>query len=228
MAAARDMYSRAAWTIGFAAVLYYINRQEYPGPAAKLAAIVILIGLAFAAAGYGLSWVAGAGQERVRSQVLDAVALEGSERVLDFGTGSGALGIAAAQRLKSGRVIALGETAANEAAREQAKAAGVGDKIRFESLSLPKLPYPDAHFDAVVSSRALNSLEKVEEREQAVREMARVLKPGGRIAIHEIVDVDDYARMLAGQKLPDVAIARVNLPLGLGGRVVTARKAVFS
>lgn len=224
MTAARDMYSRAAWTIGFAAVLYYINRQEYPGPAAELAAIIILIGIAFAAAGYGFSWVAGTGQERVRAQVLDSIALQDTDRVLDFGTGSGALGIAAARRLKSGRVIALGETASNEAAREQAKAESVAEKIRFESLALPKFAYPDANFDAVVSSRALNALEKVKEREQAVSEMVRVLKPGGRIAIHEIVDADDYARMLSKEKLSDVSVVRANLPLGLGGRIVTARK----
>jgi arsenite methyltransferase len=224
MAAARDMYSRAAWTIGFALILYYVNRQEYPGPATQLAAIIILIGLSFAAGGYGLSWISGAGQVQVRAQVLDAVALQGSERVLDFGTGSGELGIAAAQRLKSGKVIAIGETAANEAARATAKAQGTGDKIRFEAAALPKLSYPDANFDAVVSSRVLNTLETVDDRAQALREMARVLKPGGRIAIHEIMDAEDYARILNEQKLTDVCIARTKLPLGLGGRVISAQK----
>lgn len=228
MAAARDMYSRAAWTIGFALVLYYINYQEYPAPTAELTAVIILIGLAFAAAGYGLSWISGAGQERVRAQILDAAALQGSERVLDFGTGTGDLAIAAARRLKAGRVIALGETAANEAARERAKTAGIVDKVRFESVSLPRLSYPDAHFDAVISSRALNALDTVEQREQAVREMVRVLKPGGKIAIHELADASDFARMLVMQGIANASIARTSLPLGLGGRVVTGQKSASS
>jgi len=223
MALARDMYSRAAWTIGFAFILYYVNYREYPGPTATLTAIIVLIGLGFIAGGYGLSWIGGPGQEQIRSQILDAVALQGSERVLDFGTGSGELGIAAAQRLKTGRVIAIGETAANEVARANAKAKGAGDKIRFESSALPKLSYPDANFDVVVSSRALNNLETVGDREQALREMVRVLKPGGRLAIHEIIDADDYARALADQKIA-VTVARTKLPLALGGRVISGNK----
>jgi SAM-dependent methyltransferase len=223
MATARELYSRAAWTIGFALVLYYINFREYPGPAATLAAIIILIGICFAAGGYGLSWIAGAGQDQVRAQILDSVALQGSERVLDFGTGSGELGIAASQRLKSGRVIAIGETASNEIARAKAKAQGAAEKVRFESAALTKLSYPDANFDVVISSRVLNNLETVNDRSQAIREMARVLKPGGRIAIHEILDAEDYARMLTDQKLT-VSVDRTTLPLGLGGRVISGTK----
>lgn len=223
MAVARDMYSRAAWTIGFAVVLYYINFKEYPGPAATLALIIVLIGLFFVAAGYGLSWIAGPGQERVCGQILDIVALQGSERVLDFGAGSGNLAIAAAQRLKSGRVIALGETASNENARSKAKAQGAAEKVRFESFTFPKLSYPDANFDVVLSSRTLSNLETVDDREQAIREMLRVLKPGGRIAIHEIADAEDYAQLLSAQQLA-VSVASSKLPLGLGGRVISATK----
>ncbi len=53
--AAREMYSRAAWTIAFAVVVYFINRAEYPGPAATLAVVITLIGVALAGIGIAFS-----------------------------------------------------------------------------------------------------------------------------------------------------------------------------
>jgi ubiquinone/menaquinone biosynthesis C-methylase UbiE len=218
--AAREMYSRAAWTIGFAIVVYINSRADYPGPALQVLIVLALIGVGFVAAGYGVSWLASTGQLRIREQVLDALALEGGERVLEFGTGEGLLGIAAAKRLKAGRVVAIGDTATNDAARENAKTAGVTDKIRFEAGDAKKLAYPDANFDVVLSSRALKGIDSL----NAIKEMARILKPGGRLAIHEISDTATYERALTENKLSAVAVVPTTLPLGLGGRILTARK----
>ena len=41
----RRMFSRAAWTLGVALVIYFINRAEYPGPAARMCGVLALIGL---------------------------------------------------------------------------------------------------------------------------------------------------------------------------------------
>jgi SAM-dependent methyltransferase len=215
--AAREMYSRAAWTIGFALVLYFINRAEYPGPAATLAAVIALIGVAMAGIGYALNWLSTDGQNAIQAQILDGLALQGSERVLSL---SHELGIEAAKRLKSGKVISLGETDENEAARESAKNQGLIDRIRFESADLAKLSYPDANFDTVLSSRALGDLD----REKAIRELVRVLKPGGRLTIHETSDIAAFQRLLAEAKLSEVTVTPASLPLGLGGSVLTARK----
>lgn len=224
MAVAREMYGRAAWTIGFALVLYYINHQEYPGPALQLTAIIILIGLGFAGAGYGLSWLAGPGRQRVLDQVLDSLQLQGSERVLDAGSAGGQLGLAAARRLKSGKVIALGETSENEAPRELAKNEGLGDKIRFESADLSKLSYSAANFDCVVASQLTTHLGGAPQRQQAVSELLRVLKPGGRIALHEIGGTADIQRLLEQSNLSNVITLSTQLPLQLGGKIVTAIK----
>lgn len=222
--AVRDMYQRAAWTIAFAAVLYYINHSEYPGPSLILAAVITVIGVAFAVAGYGLAWFGRTGRLRVRDQMLDGLQFTGNERVLDFGCGLGLLGIGAAKRLDTGRVIAIGETATNEAARENAKLEGVADKIRFEAGDLKKLSYPDANFDVVVAGRALATLEGDALRTQVVTEMVRVLKPGGRLCLHEIGDTHPILKLLHGQGLDAVQETRPDLPLGLGGRILTARK----
>jgi SAM-dependent methyltransferase len=224
MAAAREMYGRAAWTIAFALVLYYINHREYPGPALQLTAVIILIGLGFVGAGYGLSWLAGPGRQRVLDQVLDSLQLQGSERVLDAGSAGGQLALAVARRLQSGKVIALGETAENEAPRELAKNEGLGDRIRFESADWKKLSYPDGNFDAVICSRMLNSLETDALRISAVREMVRVLKPGGKLALNEVGDAQSILRALSESGIPNAHTQASNLPFGLGGRLITAQK----
>jgi ubiquinone/menaquinone biosynthesis C-methylase UbiE len=49
-----------------------------------------------------------------------------------------------------------------------------------------KIPFGDATFDVVVSSLALHNIYNKAEREQALREITRVLKPGGHVAIIDI------------------------------------------
>ncbi len=212
---AREMYSRAGWTIGFAIVLYFINRAEYPGPAALLAAVIVLIGLVFGAIGYGLTWISTEGQRRAREQLLTVLDLQGSERVLSL---SHELGIEAAKRLKSGRVISLGDSAANEAAREVAKQAGLGDKIRFESGDVcTKLSYPDSNFDAVLTSGNLSG----GTAGKSLKELSRVLKPGARIALHEFLD---YREQLANAGFAPNQTAEPFLPLGVAGRIFIVQK----
>jgi SAM-dependent methyltransferase len=209
--AAREMYSRAGWTIGFAVILYFINRAEYPGPAALLAAVIVLIGGAFAALGYGMTWAGTEGQRRVNQQILESLQLQGSERILCL---SHELGMEAAKRLKAGKVISLGDTAANETARETAKQAGLSDKIRFESGDLTtKLSYPDANFDVVISSQS--------DPIKTIKELVRVLKPGGRITLHESAD---HTALLSTVPLDEIHPIETTLPLGLGGYILTARK----
>ncbi len=216
--AARDMYSRAAWTLGFAVVVFINSRGEYPGPALQVLIVLGLISLAFVALGYALNWFNTTGQLQVREQILDSLQLQGSERVLSL---SHDLGIAVAKRLKSGKVISLGDTEANEAARETAKHAALSDKIRFESGDVTKkLSYPDANFDTVISSRALAHLDPA----QAVKELLRVLKPSGLLTIHEIGDTAAYERLLRESSLSDIVVSPTTLPFGLGGRILSARK----
>lgn len=204
---AREMYSRAGWTVGFAAIVYFINRAEYPGPALTLFVVLTLLGIVFGGLGYGLHWLATEGQRRVQQQLLDALQLQGGERILCL---THELGIEAAKRLKSGRVISLGDTASNEAAREIAKNAGLADRIRFEPGDpSAKLTYPDANFDAVMGEAPAAS---------ATAELKRVLKPGAIIVVQEVGQASSI------RSWPDSILAPTSLPLGLGGRIVTARK----
>jgi arsenite methyltransferase len=228
----RHMFSRAAWTLLTALVLYFINRQEYPGPALRMAGVIALIGLGFLAVGGVMIWSSRVAKLRLRDRMLDSLALEGSERVLDAGCGLGLLAIGAAKRLnKAGRVIGIDNWdptrlsgSSMEAARENAKREGIGEKVRFETSDLTRLSYPNDNFDVVVSSLAIHNLPEHEQRVQAVLELHRVLKPGGKLLIHDVLHTADYAKILKQAGAQDINLSGTSLLWCVPSRTLTARK----
>jgi arsenite methyltransferase len=201
--AVRSMYSRAAWTFAFGFALWFMNRQEYPGPAASLLVALALLAALFASTGWFMTWSSRSGKLRLRDQLVAALELKGDEKVLDAGCGLGLLAIGVAKRLKTGKVTAVdvwdphvpsGNSA--DAARANARREGVADRIKFEDGDLSKLVYPAENFDVVLSAFALHWLADEPDRDQAVRELLRVLKPGGRLLIADSMHVGRYAEIL--------------------------------
>ncbi|MEM7412334.1 MAG: methyltransferase domain-containing protein [Myxococcota bacterium] len=120
--------------------------------------------------------------------LLAAGVRTGHERVLDLGCGPGHTALAFAPRVAE--AVGLDLTPAMlDAARAQAMERGISN-ARFEPGNAEALPFPDASFD-VVTSR--HSAHHVADPAAMLREVARVLVPGGLFLLSDAVAPDDAA-----------------------------------
>jgi len=110
-------------------------------------------------------------------QALD---LEPGMRVLDAGCGTGNLELFISEKPHPPIVVEGLDFSPSMLARARSKCRDL-DFVEFKQCDLNgPLPYPDASFDRIVS---VNVLYALEERDETMRELLRILKPGGRIVI---------------------------------------------
>jgi SAM-dependent methyltransferase len=177
---------------------------------AVIARPLMLAGLSCGAMALWMIYDSKIGKIRERDTYLDKINWNGHERVLDVGCGLGLFLIAAAQRLSTGRAVGIDkwqqeDLSGNNAAGtlRNAMIEGVADKIEVHTGDARKLPFPDASFDVVLSSMALHNIYNADERQTAVREIARVLAPGGRVLIVDVQHTSKYAATLRDAGLTD-------------------------
>lgn len=140
---------------------------------------------------------------RLRDKLLDELQLRGDELALDVGCGRGLMLIGVAKRLQKGRAIGVdlwqtADQSGNSLATTQrnAEIEGVIDRVQLHTADARKLPFPDGTFNLIVSTWALHNIPSSEGRAQAVREIARVLSPGGRLLLADIQYTRDYVKGL--------------------------------
>ena len=218
---------RAAIRAEYAAVAEHPDQGFHFHTGASLAAIL----------GYPEEWIAALPPSAVESMAgtgnpFALGELQSGERVVDCGSGAGADGLIAARVVgPSGRVIGVDMTPEMVAkARRNAEVAGLRN-VEFREGVLEALPVPDGWADVVISNGVLNL---VPDKTVALAECFRVLRPGGRIQLADIVldrpvpdgsqsDVSLWTGCIAGGLLADQLASLVE---GAGFRDVEVRRGV--
>jgi ubiquinone/menaquinone biosynthesis C-methylase UbiE len=115
-------------------------------------------------------------RDPVQRGTLEALELGPTDRVLDVGCGTGA-----ASRTAAGTAASVvGVDLAPKMIRQARSLAGDEPNLRFEVADAERLPFDDGSFSAVLCS---NSLHHHPDPPRSLAEMARVLAPGGRVAV---------------------------------------------
>jgi ubiquinone/menaquinone biosynthesis C-methylase UbiE len=118
----------------------------------------------------------------LRQRTANLARIQQGEQVLDVGCGTGTLAMEVQSRVgATGRVAGV-DPGAQQIARARAKAARRNLPIEFQIGVIELLAFPDQTFDVVFSSLMMHHLPAPLKR-QGVAEIARVLKPGGRLII---------------------------------------------
>lgn len=120
----------------------------------------------------------------VAERTMDLLALKSGESILEVGCGVGVfLPLLAEAVGPDGRVVGIDHAPAMVAeARARIDRSGLGRTVTVEAGDAYRLPFPDASFDAAHCERVLIHLE---DPVAALREMRRVVRPGGRIVAAE-------------------------------------------
>lgn len=125
-------------------------------------------------------------------RVAEVLQLKGNENVLDVGCGTGRVSISLAKKLRSGKVTGIDifggvSGKSPETASRNAKAEGVDDRVNFRYGNALRIPFEDGTFDLVTMGSVLHELHNEKDKETALHEVYRVLKPGGKFVTIEIL-----------------------------------------
>jgi arsenite methyltransferase len=176
------------------------------------------------------------GKFEIWAEILEDLGLRGDETLLDMGCGRGAVLLAAAKLLPSGRAIGVDIWRADQTDNSQqntlqnAEIEGVADRVEVQTADITALPFDDSSVDVIVSSLVVHNISSQEDRTKAISEAARVLRPGGKLVLVDIFFTNRYARQLRELGWTDVRRRNLGWRMwwgpGMGTHVVSATKRV--
>ncbi|HZR44503.1 MAG TPA: class I SAM-dependent methyltransferase [Ktedonobacteraceae bacterium] len=153
--------------------------------------------------------------------IEDTASLRLSEgNVLDAGTGPGTLARELARRQPQLEVYGIDLSGDMiQRAREHTKREQLEERVHFDIGNVAQLPYPDHTFDVIISTISMHHWYELE---QPLRDLYRVLRPGGRLWIYDFrfVKVQAVEKALAstpfaGTKLEHSLVQTGSLPFTL-------------
>jgi ubiquinone/menaquinone biosynthesis C-methylase UbiE len=118
----------------------------------------------------------------LRQKTADLARIQPGEKVLDVGCGTGTLAMEVARRVGREGSVAGIDPSTEQIARARSKAARHNVPVEFQIGVIEQLAFPDQTFDVVLSTLMMHHLPAPLKR-QGLAEIARVLKPGGRLVI---------------------------------------------
>jgi ubiquinone/menaquinone biosynthesis C-methylase UbiE len=118
--------------------------------------------------------------------LLEELRLREGMRVLDIGSGNGETVLTIAEKVKpTGKAVGIDFSPEGIAlSTEKAKKRKLDNVAEFHQANAMELPFPDNSFDAVISECVVCL---IQDKQKALDEKVRVLKPGGRVVMHDVV-----------------------------------------
>jgi arsenite methyltransferase len=221
----------AALCAGLGILFNFAAKLGLPAGLANLSATLFSMGITFLLTACLMIWGSRVGKLRLRDKALRQINWRGDEQVLDVGCGHGLMLIGAAKRLSKGSATGIDiwqekDQANNSAAATMvnAQAEGVANRVELLDADARNLPFAANTFDVILSSWALHNIETKSGREQAIKEIVRVLKPKGEVRILDIFHTSEYAEIFRSSGFVNVKRSAPNFIFFIPTFVLTATK----
>jgi ubiquinone/menaquinone biosynthesis C-methylase UbiE len=148
------------------------------------------------------------GADRARRELIEQADIQPNQRVLDVGCGTGTLVVLLKREFATAQIVGL-DPDPKALRRAQTKVRRAGVSVQLDQGFADELPYEKGTFDRVLSSLMFHHLEE-QDREKMLREVLRVLKPGGSFHLLDFAGGEDGARGFWGRLVNSHALLKDN------------------